>query len=1083
MWQGLQGFLQGAMVDMVVVIGLFISTFVNGEAIELQEFVTAQIYVQMLKGEWEHLLKAVGNIEYLKRVLGEIEEFLGLPERERPPDKPLAISCASFLVPVGPAKPGDCKATTGHPTEILSEIDLSVDAGELIVVSGPNDAGKTSLLMAVAGELQRKGGAASLPAGILAFQPQDAPYDLFFGTIRDNVLFGAHDVNEVHLQMALSTSQLTVDFDAEDSTLHARREDTQVGDRGGALSGGQQQRTALARSVYAVLEGARVALLDDPVAALDNKQALAGWDQSILKAMAKAARVVVVNSQFLSRLGPSAHRVVLVEHGRITFNGLPTDIMADAALLQRLGKAYGMTQMPTKSARPRRSQAVARSVMDLALLPHPPLAPGAGGLQQCSEPLGTVGSTAGAADAEVVLRELMDFLASSTGMQNFLQETRPAAPLRRAITDLSPGPPSPLVLRRSATDGSPSRPCPLELAEWEWQTLRRLLRGLDESGGYSPQADSSQPPPSSVAVVGAFCRRTLLWTATSVVATVLAEGCAPAYTHLLAMMSEADGASLLYSPHLTFTIFALLVFGTSAFRAASAWADARSIDQLAIQLKTEIEDRVVSLSMPFHWHRGDAQTGHAAAEVLTVVTVDPASFEILTKVPVILAQALFGISAVVWAQPALLPLVLLTSIVMKRFNFVIRERLRCEQLLGAGPVLQAAAYQVGSLTTIRAMGREDYFHREIQCRLMTLWVFITHRLWGLIFLHENLCSQVGRLAFNGSAMACVIRIKTSGGDVATAVALYKIITMLNVHVWQFLQTSNSCEQAITQYDRCINFIATPHHEDPEAGRDAPKNWPPVKPAVNFEGVCFRYAPGLPLALRNVSITVEGGWKVGIVGPSGAGKSTLMNVLFRLGPLHNVPGPGWQSGGTVKIAGQDIASMKLSALRAAVGVVPQQPTIFAGSLQDNIGPAVTAEVAMDALRKVRLGKLATQASLLGPVDEAMSAGERQLLCTARALARQTRLLVLDECTKALDRKNSDLLLDTLTEQCGDVTVFSIAHRLRFVQHCDRILALQRGGLVDGFKPPQEWLQQSDSYFAIQLALEAERDKDQGEHEGG
>ena len=142
------------------------------------------------------------------------------------------------------------------------------------------------------------------------------------------------------------------------------------------------------------------------------------------------------------------------------------------------------------------------------------------------------------------------------------------------------------------------------------------------------------------------------------------------------------------------------------------------------------------------------------------------------------------------------------------------------------------------------------------------------------------------------------------------------------------------QNILARFAAIENFISTPHKEEEDDGAAAPPGWPSAG-AMDFLNVSFRHRPHAPLALRDVSFSLRAGEKVGVCGPTGAGKSTLLNLLFRLGPLKGVAP---SSGGTVRIDGVDIATLRLSTLRAAIAVVPQEPVVFAGTLRANITKA-------------------------------------------------------------------------------------------------------------------------------------------------
>ena len=206
------------------------------------------------------------------------------------------------------------------------------------------------------------------------------------------------------------------------------------------------------------------------------------------------------------------------------------------------------------------------------------------------------------------------------------------------------------------------------------------------------------------------------------------------------------------------------------------------------------------------------------------------------------------------------------------------------------------------------------------------------------------------------------------------------------------------------------------------------SWPSTG-AISFEEASLRYKPSLPRALCAVNLRVDGGEHIGVVGRTGAGKSSLLALLFRLVE---------PSGGRVCIDGVDIASLGLKQLRSAIGIVPQDPILFRGTVRSNIDPFghYTAEAAVDALRHVRMDATQLEAQVTKGGDN-FSAGERQALALARAvLHSHRRIIAMDEPTANIDAK-TDALLQTMLRQIFEGrTLLCIAHRLQTVIGMDR-----------------------------------------------
>ena len=253
----------------------------------------------------------------------------------------------------------------------------------------------------------------------------------------------------------------------------------------------------------------------------------------------------------------------------------------------------------------------------------------------------------------------------------------------------------------------------------------------------------------------------------------------------------------------------------------------------------------------------------------------------------------------------------------------------------------------------------------------------------------------------------------------------------------------------------------------------PPGWP-ARGLVEFDRVTSRYRSELPPVLRNLSFTIQPGQRVAIVGRSGAGKSSIVAAIYRMAKISGEAGDGLKGSlGSLRIDGVDICSLSAEALRENLAIVPQDPVLFAGTLRFNLDPKGqrTDDQIWRGLERANLrsfvsklpGKLDAQVDAGG---SNFSVGQRQLLCLARTILKEAKILVLDEATANVD-VDSDALIqkalrgrDTLGPDC---TVITIAHRIRTVLHYDRILVLRRGERLE-YDSPKRLLRNPNSEFS-------------------
>jgi subfamily B ATP-binding cassette protein MsbA len=247
-------------------------------------------------------------------------------------------------------------------------------------------------------------------------------------------------------------------------------------------------------------------------------------------------------------------------------------------------------------------------------------------------------------------------------------------------------------------------------------------------------------------------------------------------------------------------------------------------------------------------------------------------------------------------------------------------------------------------------------------------------------------------------------------------------------------------------------------------RDDPTPIPePLAGRVAFRGVQFRYGPDLPLVLDGIDLELAPGETVALVGSSGAGKTTLSSLVPRFFDV---------TGGVVQIDGQDVRDLSIKELRGAVGVVPQEPMLFAGTVRENLlygNPAASEEEIREAAREAHAAEFieglpGDYDALIGERGVTLSAGQRQRVAIARVLLKRPRILILDEASSSLDAESERLVQEALERLMVGRTTLVIAHRLSTVIHADRIVVLA-GGIIEDMGVHAELLERSPVYSRL------------------
>lgn len=374
-----------------------------------------------------------------------------------------------------------------------------------------------------------------------------------------------------------------------------------------------------------------------------------------------------------------------------------------------------------------------------------------------------------------------------------------------------------------------------------------------------------------------------------------------------------------------------------------------------------------------------------------------------------------------------------------------REVKRHESVLRSS-VFARFSEAVQGTSTIRAYGLQQQFSRSVRDAIddMNSAYFLTFANQRWLSLRLDSISII--LVFTTGILVVTSRFSVNP-SIAGLVLSYilTIVQMIQFTVRQLAEVENNMNAT----ERIHHYGTMLEEEAPTHMGEVCKTWP-EHGEITFNNVEMRYRDGLPLVLKGLNIHVAAGERIGVVGRTGAGKSSIMSTLFRLVEL---------SGGSIVIDGLDISTIGLHDLRSKLAIIPQDPTLFRGTIRSNLDPFNEhSDLELwSALRQVDLVSLSAtiddktgRIRLDSVVEEEgvnFSLGQRQLMALARALVRGSQIIVCDEATSSVDFETDQKIQRTIVDAFHGKTLLCIAHRLKTIIGYDRICVMDAGRVAE------------------------------------
>lgn len=349
---------------------------------------------------------------------------------------------------------------------------------------------------------------------------------------------------------------------------------------------------------------------------------------------------------------------------------------------------------------------------------------------------------------------------------------------------------------------------------------------------------------------------------------------------------------------------------------------------------------------------------------------------------------------------------------------------------------------VGCNAVVKAYGAEER-EEERLARVLGKWNARTRRTWmaGTWAGTAQLMALVAlQASIIGTALLLWHRGEAGAGDIAYVLTTYLVVHSylrdIGMHVHNLQRSVNELEELVGIHHQSV-AIADATGAVPARVKEG---------RIAFEGVTFHYGGHRTPLYQNLSVTIDGGERVGLVGPSGSGKTTFVKLIQR---LHDV------SSGRITVDGQDVRDVTQGSLRRAIAVVQQEPVLFHRSLMENIAYGRPDATFAEIRRAAELANAAPfierlprgYGTLVGERGVKLSGGERQRIAIARAFLADAPILILDEATSALDSESEAAIQEAMERLMVGRTTLVIAHRLSTVRALDRLLVFDRGRIAE------------------------------------
>ncbi|XP_045928666.1 ATP-binding cassette sub-family C member 9 isoform X2 [Micropterus dolomieu] len=896
--------------------------------------------------------------------------------------------------------------TWGSNLSTLSDINIRIPTGQLTMIVGQVGCGKSSLLLAMLGEMQTIEGRvfwSKLPECEVAREENISKnrYSVAYATqkswllnatVEENITFGCH-FSKQRYKAVIDACSLQPDID-----LLPFGDQTEIGERGINLSGGQRQRICVARALY---QNTNIVFLDDPFSALDIHLSDHLMQEGILKFLQDDKRTVVLVTHKLQYL-IHADWIIAMKDGSVLREGTLKDIQThDVELYDHW-----------KTLMNRQDQELEKDIQQ---------------------------------DSQTTLeRKTLRRAFYSREAKNQMDDEDEEEEEEEEEDDNM----STTTNRRSKI---PWRMC------WCYMS----------SGGFFMVFLMVSSKLLKHSVIVAIDYWLALWTSSKTNQSAGAGTYASNGTRLADSASSNATLPTPGNPEAESDSYYLPVFIVlCAAGITLCLITSLTVEFLGLSAATNLHhnllNKIIHAPIRFFDITPLGQIlNRFSADTNIIDQHIPPTLESLTRSTLLCLSAIGVISSITPAfLIALVPLAVAFYFIQKYFRVASKDLQDLDDSTQL-PLLCHFSETAEGLTTIRAFRHEARFKQrmlELTDTNNTAYLFLSAANRWLEVRTDYLGAVIVLTAAGASIWSFSYGLRSGG---LVGLGLTYALTVTNYLNW-VVRNLADLEVQMAAVKKVNSFLST-ESENYEGSMDTsqvPENWP-QDGEIKIQDLCVRYDPMLKPVLKHVNAYIEPGQKVGICGRTGSGKSSLSLAFFNMVDIFE---------GKIVIDGIDICKLPLQTLRSRLSIILQDPVLFSGSIRFNLDPerTCTDDRLWEALEIAQLKNMVK--ALPGGLDavvteggENFSVGQRQLFCLARAFVRKSSILIMDEATASIDMATENILQKVVMTAFADRTVVTIAHRVHTILTADLVIVMKRGNILE-YDKPETLLEQEDGMFA-------------------